>query len=139
MGTRIVWIFSLLVAVVLAISGTAVAATNPEPTSIVYFASEDFSLDKTQKDALDALVPQLTDATTVTVDGYVQRSTEENKNKGPEALSFKRADTVAKYLQSQVEQRSKNKQPIEWIVAGKGQPIVGFWSPNARRAEVFIQ
>ena len=139
MGTRIVWFFTLIVAVVLAVSGTAVAIANPQPTSIVYFASEDFSLDKAQKDALDAIVPQLTDATKVTVDGYVQRSTEQNKNKGPEALSFKRADTVAKYLQSQVKQRSKNKQPIEWVISGKGQPVVGFWSPDARRAEVFIQ
>ena len=139
MSVRIVWIFSLFVAVALAISGTAVAIATPEPTSIVYFASEDFSLDKTQKDALDALVPQLTDANKVTVDGYVQRSSEENKNKGPDALSYKRAETVAKYLESQVKQRSKNKQPIEWVISGKGQPLVGFWSPNARRAEVFIQ
>jgi hypothetical protein len=74
----------------------------------------------------------------VVVDGYVQRSTEENKNKGPAALSYKRAETVANYLESQVKQRSKNKQPIEWVVAGKGQPFTGFWSPNARRAEIFI-
>ena len=138
MRTRMVWIFTLLLAGVLAVSGTAVAITNPEPTSIVYFASEDFSLDKTQKDALDALVPQLDDATKVVIDGYVQRSTEANKNKGPDALSFKRANTVAKYLESQVKQRSKNKQPIEWVIAGKGQPFTGFWSPNARRAVIFI-
>jgi len=138
MGNKIIWAFALVIAVVAAVSGTAVAIANPIPTSIVYFATEDFSLSPSQKDALDALLPQLETATKVTVDGYVQRSLPENKNKGPANLSFKRADAVTKYLQNLVKQRSKNKQTIEWVENGKGQPITGYWSPDARRAEVFI-
>jgi outer membrane protein OmpA-like peptidoglycan-associated protein len=139
MGNRIVWAVALVIAVVAAVSGAVVAVANPIPTTSVYFATEDFSLDKAQKDALDALLPQLETATAVTVDGYVQRSIEANKSKGPANLSFKRADAVIKYLQDLVKQRSQNKQEIVWTEAGKGQPFTGYWSPDARRAEVFIR
>lgn len=139
MGNKILWSIALLIAAIAGISGTAVAIANPVPTSIVYFETEDFSLSPTQKDALDALLPQLETASSVTVDGFVQRSSAENKNKGPANLSYKRADAVTKYLQDLVKQRSTNKQKITWTENGQGQPITGFWSPDARRAEVFIR
>jgi outer membrane protein OmpA-like peptidoglycan-associated protein len=75
----------------------------------------------------------------VRIDGYVQRSREDDRTKGPARLSEKRAQAVENYLQSMVKQRSPNKATIEWTAAGKGQPPWDVGLPWARRVEIFIE
>lgn len=137
MRQRLLVLLALALGISLAGGGIAWALT--APTHIVYFEYEDFSLSPEQKEELDALVDELGDATIVRIDGYVQRSREEDKDKGPARLSEKRADAVTKYLQSKVKQRSPNKQDIEWQSVGRGQPALDVGLPWARRVEVFVE
>ena len=137
MRKRLLLLIGLALGITVAGGGIAWALT--APTHIVYFEYEDFSLSPEQKEELDALVDDLEDATIVRVDGYVQRSREEDKDKGPARLSEKRADAVTKYLQSMMKERSPNKQDIEWQSVGRGQPALDVGLPWARRVEVFIE
>lgn len=118
--------------------GSAVSFAASGIDRIVYFDTEDFSLSQAQKEELDSLLPQLEQASTVTVYGFVQRSRPEDKNKGPDRLSYKRADAVAKHLQNLVKQGSKKKATITWIVEGLGQPPFDPGTAFARRVEVRI-
>ena len=137
MRQRLLVLIALALGISLAGGGIAWALT--APTHIVYFEYEDFSLDREQKSELDDLLDELEDATIVRVDGYVQRSREEDKDKGPARLSEKRADAVTKYLQSIMKERSPNKQDIEWQSVGRGQPALDVGLPWARRVEVFVE
>lgn len=137
MRRRVLAFVAAVVAATFIGSGIAWALT--APTHIVYFDAEDFSLSPEQKSELDALRPELEAATSVRIDGYVQRSREEDKEKGPARLSEKRAQAVANYLQSMVKQRSPNKQDISWTAIGRGQPALDVGLPWARRVEVFIE
>jgi len=132
------WLVTAIV-VVLSLTGGGIAWALTAPTRVVYFAHEDFSLDQEQKAALDELEPLLEDAVVVRIDGYVQRSREDDRNKGPARLSEKRAQAVENYLRSMVKQRSPQKASIEWEAAGKGQPPWDVGLPWARRVEIFIQ
>ena len=137
MRQRLLVLLALALGISLAGGGIAWALT--APTHIVYFEYEDFSLSPEQKEELDALVDELEDATIVRIDGYVQRSREEDKDKGPARLSEKRAQAVTNYLQSMIKERSPNKQDIEWQSVGRGQPALDVGLPWARRVEVFVQ
>ncbi len=136
MKRRILTILAASLVVVGVGGGITYAAVGPD--QMVFFDSEDFSLSQSQKDQLDQLLPLLETASQVKVEGFVQRSRPEDRNKGPARLSYKRADAVAKYLQNLVKQRSKNKQTIEWIVEGLGQPPLDPGLPFARRVEIRI-
>ena len=109
------------------------------PTKLVYFDPEDFSLSQAQKTELETLLPILETATAVEVRGYVQRSREADKNKGPANLSYKRAEAVANYLQSLLKEKSKNKRTIDWVVIGAGQPALDMGLPDARRVEIDVR
>jgi len=135
-NTRL-WLVTAVV-VALSLTGGGIAWALTAPTRVIYFAHEDFSLDQEQKAALDELEPLLGDAVAVRIDGYVQRSREDDRQKGPARLSEKRAQAVENYLRSMVKQRSPQKAPIEWVVSGKGQPSWDVGLPWARRVEVFI-
>ena len=137
MRQRLLFLIALALGISLAGGGIAWALT--APTHIVYFEYEDFSLSPEQKEELDALVDELEDATIVRVDGYVQRSREEDKDKGPARLSEKRAQAVTNYLQSMIKERSPNKQDIEWQSVGRGQPALDVGLPWARRVEIFLE
>ena len=137
MRQRLLVMLALAFGISLAGGGIAWALT--APTHIVYFEYEDFSLSPEQKEELDALVDELEDATIVRIDGYVQRSREEDKDKGPARLSEKRAQAVTNYLQSMIKERSPNKQDIEWQSVGRGQPALDVGLPWARRVEVFVE
>ena len=137
MRQRLLVLLALALGISLAGGGIAWALT--APTHIVYFEYEDFSLSPEQKEELDALVDELGDATIVRIDGYVQRSREEDKDKGPAGLSEKRAQAVTNYLQSMIKERSPNKQDIEWQSVGRGQPALDVGLPWARRVEVFVE
>lgn len=137
MRQRLLVLLALALGISLAGGGIAWALT--APTHIVYFEYEDFSLSPEQKEELDALVDELEDATIVRIDGYVQRSREEDKDKGPARLSEKRAQAVTNYLQSMIKERSPNKQDIEWQSVGRGQPALDVGLPWARRVEVFVE
>jgi outer membrane protein OmpA-like peptidoglycan-associated protein len=130
------WILGGLLALVLTGGGIAWAQTAPD--YVVYFEAEDFSLSRDQKAQLDNLADELADATVVRIDGYVQRSREEDKQRGPARLSEKRAFAVEKHLQDLVKQRSPNKQDIDWAAVGRGQPPFDVGLPMARRVEIFI-
>ena len=129
----------LALALGISVAGGGIAWALTAPTHIVYFEYEDFSLSPEQKEELDALVDDLEDATIVRVDGYVQRSREEDKDKGPARLSEKRAQAVTNYLQSMIKERSPNKQDIEWQSVGRGQPALDVGLPWARRVEIFLE
>ncbi len=135
---RGMWFFAVAV-VVLSLAGGGIAWALTAPTRVVYFDHEDFSLSQDQKASLDELVPLLEEAERVEIDGYVQRSREAERNKGPARLSEKRAQAVENYLRSQVKERSPQKAEIEWAVFGKGQPPWDVGLPWARRVEVFIE
>lgn len=137
MRQRLIVLLAIALGMTLAGGGMAWALT--APTHIVYFEYEDFSLSQDQKRDLDSLADELENATVVRIDGYVQRSREEDKDKGPARLSEKRADAVTKYLQSMIKERSPNKQDIEWQSVGRGQPALDVGLPWARRVEVFIE
>jgi len=127
------------IAVVMILAGGGIAWALTAPGHIVYFEREDFSLDQEQKIALDALAPQLEEATTVRIDGYVQRSQESDKMVGPARLSEKRAQSVENYLRSMVKERSPQKAEINWVAVGKGQPPFDVGLPWSRRVEIFIE
>lgn len=120
------WIVAVVtVAALVLVSGVTVGvmranATTPDVT--LYFETETFALTKEHKDYLDTFEDQFAAAKTITIHGFVQRSKEEDKNKGPRNLSQKRADAVEKYIQQMLKQRSKKKQTAEYVSIGMGQP-----------------
>jgi outer membrane protein OmpA-like peptidoglycan-associated protein len=134
---RGVWI-AVALAVVAVLIGSGVAWALTAPTQVIYFDHEDFSLSQEQKASLQELVPLLEEAERVQINGYVQRSREQDRNKGPARLSEKRAQAVENYLRSQVKERSPQKAQIEWVAQGKGQPPWDVGLPWARRVEIFI-
>lgn len=137
MRKNTVWIAVGIIVASLVGGGIAWAAT--APIHITYFDVEDFSLSQDQKAELDQLLPALEQATSVRIDGFVQRSREEDRQKGPARLSEKRAQAVENYLQSQLKERSPNKQDIEWTTIGRGQPPFDVGFPWARRVEITIE
>lgn len=137
MRQRLLFLIALALGISLAGGGIAWALT--APAHIVYFDQEDFSLSPEHKEELDDLLDELEDATIVRVDGYVQRSREDDQEKGPARLSEKRAQAVTNYLQSMMKERSPNKQDIEWQSVGRGQPALDVGLPWARRVEVFVE
>ncbi len=137
MRRSFVWI--VVGIIVASLVGGGIAWATTAPTQVVYFEVEDFSLSPDQKAELDELVPALEQATAVRIDGFVQRSREADREKGPARLSEKRANAVENYLQSQVKERSPNKQDIEWTTVGRGQPPFDVGFPWARRVEITIE
>lgn len=135
--SRGLWFFTAILAA-LSLAGGSVAWALTAPNHVVYFEPEDFSLDPGQKQELDALIPLLEDAESVNIEGFVQRSREEDQQAGPARLSEKRAQAVENYLRSLVKERSPQKADINWQSAGKGQPSWDVGLPWARRVEISI-
>lgn len=123
---------------VLLLIGGGVAWAVTAPDKVVYFETERFALTQSQRAELNALLPELQDATTVRIDGYVQRSREEDRGKGPARLSEKRADAVHRYLENRLRQSGPPFPDLEWVVTGRGQPPFDVGLPISRRVEIFI-
>ena len=109
------------------------------PDRVVYFSSEDFSLNKDQKQALSSLAETLDEPSKVLIYGYVQRSTEENKHRGPARLSEKRAKAVSNYLASEHKRLFKDEPELIIVEEGRGQPEFNFWLSESRRVDVFVE
>ena len=99
----------------------------------VYFDSKKWNLDKDAREALDAVIPQLKDATSLRIDGYVQAAEPGQGTK--RYLSRDRAESVAKHLEQEFKKR---RWKIDVSVRGMGRPAANFRSPFARRAEVVV-
>lgn len=127
---------AVILAVLLIGGGVAWAVTAPD--KVVYFETERFALTQDQRAELNALLPELRDASTVRIDGYVQRSREADRDKGPARLSEKRADAVHRYLENSLRQSGPPFPDIEWTVSGRGQPPFDVGLPISRRVEIFI-
>lgn len=131
-------LLGILLAVAAIFGGYLAVSAATLPNQVVYFTSEDFSLDKAQKDELTVLAESLEEPSSVSIIGYVQRSTEENKNRGPERLSEKRAKAVANFLASEHKRLFKNEPELVIIEEGRGQPEFNFWLSESRRVDIFV-
>lgn len=136
------WIIVMAIAALVGLGAATfgtIRASASAPDVTVYFTSEDFSLSQEQKEQIDSQLDQLAQAKRIIVHGFVQDSPPEYENRGPENLSAKRADAVAKYIQQALNQRPGKKQNATYVVEGLGQPPFDFTFREARRVEVFLQ